>query len=64
MAVKLSFLKVLHLICAGLLEVNYFAADKGKSLISKASTKALMIFPCMYAKSHKSYFQMISYMVL
>ena len=47
-----------------LLKVNYFAADKGKSLICGAFIKSEMILSCMYAEFHIIYFQMIFYTVL
>ena len=47
-----------------MLKVNYFAADKCKSLTCRVFIKAETILVCLYAKFHKIYFQMIFYTIL
>ena len=48
MAVETSFPKDVILIWDVLLKVNYFAADKGKSLICRVFIEAKMIIFCAY----------------
>ena len=62
MAVEISFVSVLYLISEMLLKVNYFVADKGKSLNCTVFGKAKMIFLRVYTKFQN--FQMIFYTVL
>ena len=45
-------------------KLNYFAADKGKSLISRFFIKAETIFLWVYGVFHTVYFQMIFYTFL
>ena len=45
-------------------KVNYFAADKGKSLICGVFIKAGMVLFCVYVKFYITYFQMIFYTVV
>ena len=44
-------------------KVNYFAADKSKSLICRVFMKIEMILFCVYAEFHIIYFQMVFYTV-
>ena len=45
-------------------EVNYFAADKFKSLICRVFVKAEMILFCVYAEFHIICFHLIFYTVV
>ena len=45
-------------------EVNYFAADKGWTLICRVFIKAEMILFCVYAEFYIICFQMIFYTVV
>ena len=42
------------------LKVNYFAADKGKSLICRIFIKAEMILFCVYAELHMTQLRVFS----
>ena len=64
MAVQNSFPKSAILDIRDASKVNYFAADKGKSLICGVFTKAGMVLFCVYVKFHITYFQMIFYTVV
>ena len=64
MAVQTSFLKGVILDIWDASKVNYFAADKGKTLICRVFIKADMVLFCVYVKSHIFYFQMIFYTVV
>ena len=57
---------MLHVICKMLLKVNNFAADKGKSLISRDFIEAEMILFYVNGDHHMiyEYFQMTFYRVL
>ena len=49
MTCKLRFLRVLNLICKILLKINYFAADKDKSLICRVFVEVEVAFSaCMH----------------
>ena len=63
MAVQTSFLKGVILDIWDASKVNYFAADKGKSLICKFFIKADILF-CLYLEFHVIYFQMVFYTVV
>ena len=60
MAVEILFPEGLT-ICKMLLKVNFFAAQKGKSLNCRVFIEAEMSFLCVYAKFHIIYFQIIFY---
>ena len=49
---KHCFLRVLYLICVMLLEVNYFTADEGKSLICRVFIEADKILFCSNVEIH------------
>ena len=48
-------LRVLYLICEMALKVNYFAADKGKSLYCRLIIEAKMSLLCVYAVKEMSF---------
>ena len=64
MVVQISFPKCVILNIHDASKINYFAADKGKSLICRVFIKADMILFCVYAEFHIIYFQMIFYTVV
>ena len=64
MAVEISFPEGVIMICEVLVTVNYFDAEKGKSLNCRVFIVAEMRFLCMYTKLHIIYFQIMFYTVL
>ena len=62
-AVQTSFPKGAILDIWDTSKVNYFAADKGKSLICRVFIKPDMILLWVYVEFHMIYFQMIFYTV-
>ena len=52
MAVEISFPEGVIMICEVLVTVNYFDAEKGKSLNCRVFIVADMRFLCMYTKLH------------
>ena len=63
MAVQNSFPKSAILDIRDASKVNYFAADKGKSLICRFFIKADILF-CLYLEFHVIYFQVVFYTVV
>ena len=59
MAVETSLPKGAILICEMLLKVNYFSADKGKSLTCRVFIKSEVLLLCVYGEFLIIYFQMI-----
>ena len=64
MAVGILFPKGVILDIKVLLTVNYFAANKGDTLICRVLIEAEMILFCVYGQLYVIYFQMSFYTVL